>query len=373
MSISRLPSGRWRAQVHDTNTGRNVSVSKVLPDEPGTYRTKTEAKQARERARAHLAAPRKTSLTVGEWHHRWTHDKLYERPKVSTNIHYAERTRAFAERYAALELADIADWGDRVAAEWIAGGRNVATVGSLRVMFNDAMSAKAGRLCPCNPFAGLGLSKGPGNKHKQPPDQLTMQNMVRIAWDITPPSFAGYLEFGCLTAIRPGELDALTPDAIDLAAGDIHVTRQWNVKARQFTPPKYGPYTCALIDDARTVLDRLPRTAGGKREFVFETIHGTHYTPSSRTHHWNRVRAAAGMADLTLYLATRHYFGWYAVNVLELDPAVVAEQLGHKDGGKLVEQLYGHPDKARRREIIRQAARAHGKVTPLRTRREDTA
>jgi hypothetical protein len=41
--------------------------------------------------------------------------------------------------------------------------------------------------------------------------------------------------------------------------------------------------------------------------------------------------------------------------VLGLDPAVIAEQLGHKDGGRLVEELYGHPDKRIRRSRLREA------------------
>ena len=47
MSIQKLPSGRWRAQVYDASTGKLLSVSKVL-GRPGTFRTKTEAKQARD-------------------------------------------------------------------------------------------------------------------------------------------------------------------------------------------------------------------------------------------------------------------------------------------------------------------------------------
>lgn len=51
MSLSKLPSGRWRAQVYDSSLGRNVSVSRVLGG-PGTFATKSEAKRAREQARA---------------------------------------------------------------------------------------------------------------------------------------------------------------------------------------------------------------------------------------------------------------------------------------------------------------------------------
>ena len=59
-----------------------------------------------------------------------------------------------------------------------------------------------------------------------------------------------------------------------------------------------------------------------------------------------------GLPEMTPYLATRHYFGWCALNVLELEPHVIAEQLGHCDEGGLVVELDGHPDKARARRRI---------------------
>jgi hypothetical protein len=98
----------------------------------------------------------------------------------------------------------------------------------------------------------------------------------------------------------------------------------------------------------------LPRDSV-ESPFIFSTNRGRHYTPSSRAHHWNRVRCSAGLPEMTLYLATRHYFGWYALNVLQLEPHVIAEQLGHRNGGRLVVELYGHPDKARARRRIREA------------------
>jgi hypothetical protein len=47
------------------------------------------------------------------------------------------------------------------------------------------------------------------------------------------------------------------------------------------------------------------------------------------------------------YLATRHFAGWYMVNVLEMPSEDVAIALGHQDGGNLVRRLYGHRDKHR--------------------------
>ena len=36
-------------------------------------------------------------------------------------------------------------------------------------------------------------------------------------------------------------------------------------------------------------------------EFVFTTLRGNHYRPSSRSHHWNRVRCSAGLGSVDLY------------------------------------------------------------------------
>ena len=63
------------------------------------------------------------------------------------------------------------------------------------------------------------------------------------------------------------------------------------------------------------------------------------------------------LGSVDLYTATRHYFGWYARNVLELDPRDIAIQFGHRDGGDLVRKVYGHADAARARERVREAFR----------------
>jgi len=178
--------------------------------------------------------------------------------------------------------------------------------------------------------------------------------MVEIAHDITPPSYAAYLEFACLTGARPSELDALTWDRVRFEDDEVDLFEQFNTKTRTFTDPKYGPYTIALVSRARDVLLQMPKQEIAS-PLVFVTNRGTHYTISSRTHHWNRVRSAAGLANMSFYVATKHYFGWYALNVLELAPHVIAEQFGHKDGGKLVIETYGHPDQKLARQRIREA------------------
>lgn len=371
MSVQQLPSGRWRAQVYDPATHRNVSVSRVLGG-PGTFRTKTEAKQARAAAREQLQTWGGGRVTVKAWSERWLEDPLFrETPrgtlKESSLVHRETAVKAFVADHGDLVLDQV---DAELVAGYLAGGRRNWTIAALRKMFEDARSARGGRLISVNPFAGLGIGKGKGNRGKQPPLEHEFWKLVNTAWKLTPPSFAGWLQFACVTGLRPGELDALTRAAIDVDTGEIRVDRQWNQAVDKFTTPKYGRYTAALTAPAREVLERLP---AGRSSFVFETVRGTHYTASARTYHWNRVRCSVGI-DSSLYLCTRHYFGWYALNILGLEPAVIAIQLGHRDGGKLVEELYGHRDQQIARERIRTAFdQRAGNVTPLRRAHGDTA
>jgi hypothetical protein len=69
------------------------------------------------------------------------------------------------------------------------------------------------------------------------------------------------------------------------------------------------------------------------------------------------VRCAAGLGNVGLYTATRHYFGWYACYVLELDARDIALHFGHRDGGELVRKLYGHADARLARHRVREAFR----------------
>ena len=214
------------------------------------------------------------------------------------------------------------------------------------------------------PLPSARLRGSRGRRDTQPPTQTEAAHFVALADELTPPSFAAYLLVAVYEGMRPGELDALRWSKIDFQAGTIRVDEQWNVKSKKITLPKHGVVrTIALTDPARERLLALPRES----DFVFTTLGGSHYRPSSRAHHWNRVRCAADFGSLHLYMATRHYFGWYAWNALQLDARDIALNFGHQDGGALVQKLYGHPDEALARERMREAFRqASTAPTPLR-------
>lgn len=355
MSLSKLPSGRYRAQVYSPALGRNVSV--------GTFDTKREAKAAREQARGEQGNVVRQAVTVASFADRWTSDPIFERPKASTNIHNAERVKGFVKAYGSLPLNLVTD---EVVAEWLAGGKRNGTVPALRAMFNDARSAKAGRLVDRNPFAELGLRKSKGNAEKDPPPESVVWDLIGAARELTLPSFAAWLQVACFTGMRPGELDALRWSAVDFEAGRIRVNEQWNAGSKTFTLPKNGKRRVAVLTPpAREALLGLPR---GSSAFCFLTSRGTHWTPGARAYHWNGVKAAVGYSD-TLYLASRHFAGSYMTNTLGLGSEVVAIALGHEDGGELVRRLYGHRDRA---VALEQVARAFegAVVTPLRVVKE---
>jgi hypothetical protein len=118
MSLTKLPSGRWRARVW--HQGKDIAVGPVLGLPKGTtWRTKGEAKAAREKARAILKGNKAGDTTVGQRWERWTSDPLFARPKESTNVHNKERTQAFAQRYGSVPLHQV---GNFIVAEWLAGG-----------------------------------------------------------------------------------------------------------------------------------------------------------------------------------------------------------------------------------------------------------
>ena len=127
----------------------------------------------------------------------------------------------------------------------------------------------------------------------------------------------------------------------------------------------------------RAVLDK-PRRLGD--DLMFRTKRGRQCRQESLHRAWTPVRAAF-MAQLPAghhlhqrlsvddedrmdFYELRHFGASYMLNVLGLEPWVIAEQLRHADGGILVVKLYGHPS---REEAIGRMRRAYAaRVEPIR-------
>jgi integrase len=347
----QLPSGRWRGRIRHPRTGKHVNPAKILGGGP-TYPTSAAAAAAESEALRLLRSNVRLGITVREWWEEWTTDPLWARPAESTNINNAERTGAFVRSHGNLPMRAV---DHEVVAAWIRGGKNLSTVDKLRTMWSDACSPTAGKLVDDNPWKGLRIPRRT-KKDRRPPGIDGIARMLQVADEITPPSFADWLALGCYEAFRPGETDALKWSKLDFQAEEILVDEQWNATSQKFTEPKH--HHVRRIGMVAPAKERLLK-AVRESEFVCTTLRGSHYRPSSRAFHWNRVRIASGLPhNMDCYVATRHYFGWYALNVLELKDHVIALHLGHRDGGKLVRETYGHPDDEIARQKIRAAFRA---------------
>jgi len=118
----------------------------------------------------------------------------------------------------------------------------------------------------------------------------------------------------------------------------------------------------------RAVLDK-PRRLGD--DLIFRSKRGNQFRQESQWRAWDPIRRTfiAGLPDthhlrervaadqqdqLDLY-ELRHFGASYMLNELELEPWVIAEQLRHSDGGRLVLDLYGHPDRDKAIDRIRRA------------------
>ncbi|HKO27402.1 MAG TPA: hypothetical protein VJU80_08090 [Solirubrobacteraceae bacterium] len=130
------------------------------------------------------------------------------------------------------------------------------------------------------------------------------------------------------------------------------------------------PALRAVIDKPRRLGDDLIfRTKRGS-QFRQESIHRAWapvrdaFTMSLPGSHHLRLRVDADDGDRLDFYELRHFGASYMLNQLEVEPWVIAEQLRHSDGGALVVELYGHPD---RRVAIDRIRRAYtgGTVVPV--------
>lgn len=119
--------------------------------------------------------------------------------------------------------------------------------------------------------------------------------------------------------------------------------------------PKNGkPRIITVPPMALDAIRQIPVRLGS--EYLFHTARGNRLSKGSLSYMWRPVAKAwveTGGRDLDLY-ELRHAA---ATHLLErgVTPADAAVQLGHQDGGRLVQVLYGHPAEDRARDRLRMA------------------
>lgn len=339
----RRRGARWAVEVYDPSvTSRKRYV--------GTYGTRREAREAERAAAAdvHRRRGRRQDETVASFAGRWL--DLYPRRKRTTNLSYAEQVAPFARTHGNRRLHDV---GVELAIEWVRDHR--WTHGGIRAMFSDARRMG---LVDGNPFVNLRFAGSRGRADLAVLSVAEAERLVtsaeqawRGAMGLTMSALVATAAF---IGMRPAELYGLRWSDLDFRENEVRVERQYSARSREFDLPKNGRRrTVVLTPPARAQLERLPRPVDSS-SLVFRGSRGGALTGRTQHYYWHPVRVLFGNPSMDFY-ELRHFCASWLFNDLGLPPQDVAHQLGHTDGGALVQRLYGHPSERLARERIKQA------------------
>lgn len=337
----------------------------------GTFDTEAEAvKAAIEKIEEERILPANKE-TVATFAARWVRD--FPRPKESTNDRYRTDAQRFADHVGATKKLHEVTVPE--ARSYVRG--RPQDLGALRAMFSDA---RRDGLVRSNPFSELGIKKGRGRKDIIPVTEEELQRLGDLALEAHGSldheygrTFRAMLLFAAHSGLRSSEVCGLDKADIDYEAEEIFVRQQYH--KRRLTLPKNGRTRKVVLSPPAADALRSMKVSLG--EFLFPGKLGQRITASALSGYWTPVRVAfeatlppARLAEfkrvdksLDFYSVTRHYC---ATHLIErgVESWIVARQLGHEDGGRLVERVYGHPRDEVAKERLRRAFQQN--VQPLR-------
>jgi integrase len=340
---------RWVAVIYNPVLQRKEWV--------GTYDSRKEAKIAEADALKAIERGKLSRETCDGFAERWI--ESYPRQRESTNLVNAQRIKRFAEDFKGRRLASI----NRVEARaWALHNRSY--VPTARAMYSDAVRDQ---LVDDNPFLGLRLEGSRGRRDLVVPTPEELGVLIQKAREVHKRYgalvFANYIQFAAYSGLRPGELSGLRWGDIDFRANTITVARQFNPKTRSFGQTKNGKTRVVFLSpQAKDALNATPRL----REEVFTAPRGGLLSGAVTSVYFKPVASAAGRPELTPH-CLRHYYGTYLANE-GASPYVIAQALGHEDGGKLAMQTYIHLSEQDARDQIARIFGMH--VQPLRLKED---
>lgn len=310
----------------------------------GTYGTEVEARQAERDA---TLRPGRDMPTVDEWARIWLSD--YPRPTTSTQRTYRYASKRVTAEFGGRRLNDVGRVeARRLANEWPRGVVRVAAT-----MWADAVRDGVVEL---NPWTNLRLKRSEGRKDLDALTEQEVQGLAGLA-------FAAHGDYGFeasaiiltlgFVGMRPGELCALRTADLDLPSLEMTIRRTRDATGREKLPKNGKERTITVPPPAAAALAQMPASLDG---YVFHTPRGRVLSKGSLHYMWRPVASAwqaQGGRPIQIY-ALRHAAATHLVErgVMSSD---VALQLGHTDGGRLVEALYGHPKQAPARDRLKMA------------------
>ncbi len=382
-SVYRRPSGKFVVGRYDKALKKKVFTH---PDQPrGGFANLDEAIALRDRLRSETAA-RAEGTTCGAYARDWTKT---DRRGESTNKHHKERLRTFVKDFDLMQMRSVTK---RMARLWVEGGpvpdelidvargwegveemdgRLIAPghrgrYDAVRTMWGDAVKDE---VVDRSPFAGIAVKR----RGREDATMLTaaeLDALVEAAgaeWgDFGEAVIGPMIRVAAGTGMRPGELFALRWSAIDWEDDKIAILRaRQDRTGKETLPKKNHRREIAMIPMVRAALKRVPRRVGDDR--VFYTQQSAGMSARSHWYYWSPVRARfhAGLSPVRQkeidrgfdFYELRHYFGSYLAS-LGISPYDIANQMGHKDGGRLAMQLYIHTESKAARDRVQQAVAA---------------
>jgi integrase len=310
----------------------------------GTFATEDEAIRVERDA---TLKPGREMPTISQWAKIWLSD--YARASRSTQRTYRYASNRIVEELGARRLNDIGRVEARqLANQWPRGVTRVAAT-----IWADAVRDGVTEL---NPFTNLRLERGEGRKDLDALAEQEVRGLAGLALvthgDYGPEASAIILTLG-FVGMRPGELCALQAADLDLANQEMAIRRTRDATGHEKLPKNGKERTVTVPPAAVEALRQMPASLDG---YVFHSPRGRLLNKGSLHYVWRPILAAwrgQGGRDIDIY-DLRHAAATHFIErgVMSSD---VALQLGHTDGGRLVERLYGHPKQDPARDRLKMA------------------
>lgn len=308
----------------------------------GPWPTKSAAREAEDRLRQHLTM-RRTDETCASFVDRWLEE--WPRPALATRRNYADATKRFAEHFGSTRLDEVERLSARTWA--LSVPRGVSRV--IGIMYEDARNVG---LVEANPFSNLRLPLQE-RSDIQPPTMEEYRVLLAACSALGGygQEFRAMIQFSAWTGIRAGELMALRWQ--DVGTDSITVA-QSRKRDGSLGPPKNGKVETMPFPPPARVLDAVPRWESS--DLVFHTPTGLRLMHGSLFYQWRLVRTAADIGRSIRWHDLRHACATWMLEA-GIDHFAVSVQLRHHDGGRLVQERYGHPSREAAAERILDAFR----------------
>jgi integrase len=261
------------------------------------------------------------------------------KPSVIRSYSEAMRLRVLPEfgahKLSAVTIEDVEEFVDRLVGEGLHASTVRNTINPLRVLYRHHR-----RRAPVNPCVGIGnLPLVRNSKERKVADREEAEQLL----EALPPDLCTLYSVAYYGGLRRGEVLALDWSAIDFDANEIHVTRAWDPGAKEFVDPKSDAGTRDVPMPnvlAARLRDHRMRT-GRRFGLVFSADGSRPLDPRGIGRRAATAWKAAGLEPLGLQ-DSRHSFTSFLHDRATPD-VVLAEMLGHADGGRLIHERYGHP------------------------------